>query len=258
MPQPLRLNFATHGDPQHNAVMLLHGFLSCNAQWLLNVDALAERYFLVTVELWGHGDSPTPTDASYYTLAEYYHQFEAIRNELAIESWVVVGQSYGAGIALNYAKTHIDVCTGVVATNSRSAFGTPSAARERSATDKKRTPPQDVPLRELPFHPVHARRFPEHVKAALVEKADAMQPIAVALSGTLGASLNCRDLVEDYPLPLLVTNGMYEKHFQDDMTSLRGRYPALHVADLEGGHSVNVEAAEGFNAAVLSYLSTLS
>ena len=35
------LNFETVGNPQHPSVMLLHGFMSSNAQWLANIDALS-------------------------------------------------------------------------------------------------------------------------------------------------------------------------------------------------------------------------
>ena len=245
-----RLNFETHGNPDNPAVLLLHGFMSSNAQWLTNLDALTAQYFLVAVELWGHGESPTPSDPARYTLESYYEQFESIRSELGISRWAVIGQSYGAGIVLNYARTYLEVCIAAVATNSRSAFG--SLIEESSNRRERSGLPAD--LRKLPYHPIHARRFPEQVKAALVESADAMDPVAIRLGGQLGAALNCRALVADFPLPLLITNGKFERSFQADLRSLRAAVPNLNVVDLEGGHSVNIEASDGFNAAVLAFL----
>jgi pimeloyl-ACP methyl ester carboxylesterase len=245
-----RLNFETHGSPDNPAVLLLHGFMSSNAQWLTNIDALTARYFLVTAELWGHGDSPTPSDPDCYTLGAYYEQFESIRAELRINRWAVIGQSYGAGIMLNYAKAYPEVCTAAVATNSRSAFG--SLIKENSSRRDRSGLPAD--LRKLPYHPIHARRFPDNVKGALVASADAMEPLAIRLGGRLGAYLNCRELVAAFPLPLLITNGRFEKSFQGDLESLRKAVPSLNVVDLEGGHSVNIEASDGFNATVLAFL----
>ena len=245
-----RLNYETHGNPENPAVLLLHGFMSSNAQWLTNIDALKARYYLIAVELWGHGDSPTPSDPDCYTLAAYYEQFESISRELGIARCAVIGQSYGAGIMLNYARTYPEVCTAAVATNSRSAFG--SLVEESSSRRERSGLPTD--LRKLPYHPIHARRFPDHVKAALVASADAMEPLAIRLGGKLGARLNCRELVADFPLPLLITNGKFERSFQADLASLREAVPDLNVVDLEGGHSVNIEASDGFNAAVLSFL----
>jgi len=224
--------------------------MSCNAQWALNVDALAQTHFLTCVELWGHGDSPAPTTKESYSLPTYFAQFEAIREELAVQRWAVIGQSYGAGIMINYALAHPQICTAVVATNSRSAFSHPTPDNPRPKAPS--TPPAD--LRELPFHPIHARRFPEGVKQALVAKADAMTPETIRLSGRLGGQLNSRHLLAELPMPLLITNGKYEKSFQKDLASLLDASPELNVVHLEGGHSVNIEAAEEFNAAVSRFL----
>ena len=253
----MQLNYETHGDPARPALLLLHGFMSCNGQWRANIDALTERYFLVLVELWGHGDSPLPDDESQYSLAAYFQQFETLRAKLGIAQWALIGQSYGAGIMLNYAKAYPDVCTAVVATNSRSAFGTllEDNSDRRSQDGTPQTTPTD--LRKLPYHPIHARRFPAEIKAELVRKADAMQAAAVHLGGLLGRDLNCRKLLETFSVPLLITNGKYEKTFQDDLAALRERVADLNVADLEGGHSVNIEAATGFNEAVLEFLESI-
>ena len=243
------LNYEAHGNPESPAVLLLHGFMSSNAQWMPNTVALGKAFFLITVELWGHGASPCPDESGFYSLEAYYTQFEAIRAELNIEAWSLIGQSYGAGIVMNYALAHQEFCRAVVATNSRSAFG--SMIEERG--DKRPAPPP-LNLRELPYHPIHARRFPDAVKDALVASADNMSPAAVELGGRLGSSLNCRALVADYPLPLLITNGKYEKSFQQDLAALRKRAPDLNVIDLDGGHSVNIEAAEQFNDCVCAFL----
>ncbi len=254
-PSNSSLAYQTHGDPSHPAIMLLHGFMSCNAQWLLNVEALAAGYFLVTVELWGHGDSPTPDDPDLYTVEAYIRQFEQIRRQLGIEQWHVIGQSYGAGLVINYAIAEPDHIGKVVATNSRSAFAAAAAGKARRR-DTEAAAPRREPgdLRKLPYHPIHARRFPARVKQALVEKADAMSPRAIELGGTLGAKLNCTRRLHELQMPLLVTNGKYEKSFQDDLRQLLAQYPDLNVAHLEGGHSVNIEAAEQFNRAVLAFL----
>ena len=257
MPQTTRtsLAFETHGDAAKPAVMLLHGFMSCNGQWLMNLEALAGKHFLVMVELWGHGDSPTPNDPDLYTVAAYIEQFENIRRIHDIEQWSVIGQSYGAGLVIHYAMAKPEHVVKVVATNSRSAFGQLAAQQpKRSDASAARGNSKDADLRKLPYHPIHARRFPEHVKHTLVERADAMTAEAIKLGGALGARLNCIETLGDLIQPLLLTNGVYEKSFQPELAHLRTRYPDLNVADLEGGHSVNIEAANGFNEAVLDFL----
>ena len=248
MPQ---LNFETHGDKSNPAVMLVHGFMSCNAQWWLNRDALSERFFLVAVELWGHGGSPEPGDATYYSIAAYVEQFDAIRASLGLKTWSLIGQSYGAGLALSYACTHPEHTERVVVTNSRSAFGSLNA--EDGAKPKESVSEKAFDPRALPYHPVHARRFPEHVKTAMVEQADQITARAIKLGGMVG-DLNFVERLDQVPVPVLLTNGKFEKRFQPEVEKLRNRYPDIKIAHLDGGHSVNVEAPDGFNSAVLDFL----
>ncbi len=244
------LNYQTYGDSNRPALLMVHGFMSCNGQWLANIEALTRHYYLVCVELWGHGESPTPLDETYYTQQCYAGQFERIRTTCGIQRWAVVGQSYGVGLVLHYAASHLGVCVAAVATNSRSAFGSMINEQAQRST----LPREALDVRKLPYHPIHARRFPDHIKAELVDKADRMSADAIRFGGLLGASLNCRELVVDYPLPLLITNGQYERSFQADLQTLKARAPVFQVVDLPGGHSVNIEAADGFNQAVTAFL----
>ena len=73
------LAFSTHGNPASPPVALLHGFMSCAAQWWPNLDALSERYFLVNIELWGHGESPEPDAIEDYSVDGYVRALDAIR-----------------------------------------------------------------------------------------------------------------------------------------------------------------------------------
>ena len=254
----MNLAYETFGDPANPSIMALHGFMSCNDQWLRNRGALSESHFLVTVELWGHGDSPTPDDTEAYTIDTYIAQFESIRTELKIEQWALIGQSYGAGLVVNYAVRCPAQCTAVIVTNSRSAFGSLDSGQQparRPGQQSQRTSSEPDPdMRKLPYHPIHARRFPEEVKQALVRKADAMTPTAIRLGGNLGGQLHSFDLLAQLSQPVLLTNGVYEKAFQGNAKKLRERYPHLQIAELQGGHSVNIEAAAAFNDAVLKFL----
>lgn len=248
------LSFQTRGNAGNPAIMLVHGFMSCNAQWTLNAPTLARDYFVIMVELWGHGESPQPAHDSDCSMGAYIDQFERVRRHLDIERWALIGQSYGAGLVLGYAHRHAERCTAVIVTNSRSAFGNVRAVP--NPRSKPRSPPDDPGFepRKFPFHPIHSRRFPADIKKALVKSADNMTRRATALSAGLGLSLNSVHLLGDLPSPLLIANGTYEKSFQSDLQALSARYPDLNIAHLPGGHSVNIEAAQQFNDAVKTFL----
>ena len=76
----------------------------------------------------------------------------------------------------------------------------------------------------------------------------------VQLSGTFVAELNAVDLLERVKSRLLIVNGKYEKSFQPDVERLLASHADLRVAHLDGGHSVNIDAAEDFNREVVGFL----
>ncbi|MEM1435204.1 MAG: alpha/beta hydrolase [Pseudomonadota bacterium] len=255
----MQLNYRDTGTRNGPAIALLHGFMSSNAQWLANEARLGAHYRLIEFELWGHGESPLP-EPDQISVAGYLKCFEAVREQLGIERWYLIGQSYGAGLMLSYAMEHPHRCPAVIVTNSRSAF---SALEDSPTRRKANAPPASDPttvegLRKLPYHPIHARRFPEAVKAALVASADRMDIQTVRLGGQLGGHLNFSDRLDHVPVPVMIANGAYERAFQTDLARLRARYDNLWVVDLEGGHSVNIEAAHAFDEACRSFLSEVA
>ena len=78
--EPL-LYFDVH-DGQGPHLLLVHGFLSSRAHWLLNLDALSTFCRPVVVELLGHARSPTPEDPAPYAPVAYVAEFEAIRETI--------------------------------------------------------------------------------------------------------------------------------------------------------------------------------
>lgn len=243
-----QLHYETHGSADNPALLLVHGFLSSNAQWLPNIESLSTRFHLVTAELWGHGQSPLPDGD--LTVERYLNAFEHIRGQLAIEHWGVIGQSYAAGIAIRYAIAHPARVDGLMITNSRSALGN----LEANGPKRSQQPIGEVldNNRHLPIHPIFAKRIPEPTKSALVEAADNISHKAIGAGSKLGSQLNSIGLLGDIPCPFIIANGVYEKSFQKDMREIK-QIDGLNVVDLDGGHAVNIEAADQFNELVVGF-----
>ena len=93
-----------------------------------------------------------------------WQEFEHIRSELNLGCWGVVGQSYAAGLAINYAIAHPERVTGLVVTNSRSAFGDIATARKekakRNQTAASTLTEKQKNNRHMPIHPIYAKRLP--------------------------------------------------------------------------------------------------
>lgn len=239
------------GDPARPALLLVHGFLSSNLQWALNRERLGRHFQLAAVELWGHGKSPTPEDPACYGVERYLAELERVRERLGAGRWFVCGQSFGAGIAIRYALAHADRVAGLVVTNSRSALNDVTRDAE-GAGELDAWEALDV--RRLPFHPCHAKRFPAELKARMEAAADAIPARALwQATATTARRLSCRDLVSGLSVPTLLVNGRFERSFQPDRDFAAATIPDLEVVDLDAGHSVNVEAPEGFDRALIAF-----
>jgi len=245
----MQLHYETAGDPTAPSVLMIHGFMSSNRQWDLNVERLSKHLHLVMVELWGHGESPAPTDAAAFNLDTYLAKFEALRSELGLDKWWVIGQSLGGAFALRYAHAFPERVFGAVFTNSRSTF---AMARADGDTVEKMS--ADGDLRLLPYHPIHAKRFPADLKKRMVEAADAMTPETLQRTVANRTSVSSRGDFGELSVPVLLVNGRWEKKFQPAAEMAQAALPSMQVVNLEGGHSINIEDAPGFDAAVLSFI----
>lgn len=83
-------------------MIMLHGFLGNLAVWHLHIAPQLRRHFRVTTyDIRGHGRSEvTP---SGYTAGDLAGDLAALMNELGIAKAHIVGHSYGADIALDFA-----------------------------------------------------------------------------------------------------------------------------------------------------------
>lgn len=254
--------FEVHDRGNGPYMLMLHGFLSSRAQWRCNLAGLTAFCRPVLVELLGHGRSASPEDPAAYAVASYLRAFEAIRASLDAERWVVCGQSFGAGLAIQYAIEHPGRIIGLVFTNSISALSPPGDP-ERAAAQKERFLSIEAGGREalakLRIHPRHARRFPEEIKAELVADAETIAPAGILRSIQLTSpDLSIADRLGEIGVPTLLVNGLWEKRFQPMRARVEAELPGVRIVDCPGGHSVNIEAAEAFEAAVRAFVTELA
>jgi pimeloyl-ACP methyl ester carboxylesterase len=254
--------FETHEGVTGPHMMLVHGFLSSRSQWRINLPALKKVAHPVLVELLGHGRSPAPEEPEPYKVASYIEAFEQIRKHVGAERWIVCGQSFGAGLAIQYALEHPNRVMGLIFTNSISALS-PKDDPERAQAQAERTRSIEQGGREalegLRIHPRHAKRFPEHIKAEMVADAERIAPEGILRSISLTSpDLSIAHRLGEVKVPALLVNGTWEKRFQPMRAKVAAEMPCVRIVDLEGGHSINIEAAEGFDRAVTEFVSEVA
>lgn len=238
-------------------LLLVHGFLSSRAQWRPNLAGLTAFCRPVIVELWGHGRSPVPDDPEAYRVAHYVDAFDAIRRDLGVDRWLVCGQSFGAGLTIRYAFRFPRHVIGQIFTNSLSALSAPG---ERESSDGRLARADAMErdgrsaIEALRFHPRFATRFAPEVKQEMLDDVAGVSPTAVANALRYTTpQLSVVDCLGDVSVPSLLVNGTWEKPFQALRDRAAQLLPSLAIVDLEGGHSINVEAPALFNDAVAKF-----
>ena len=90
------------GEP----VILIHGFFFDSYMWNKNIDILAKRFKVYTIDLWGFGYSTRePLDYGYPL---YTQQLLKFMDTLDISRASLIGQSMGGGTIINFTVSNQD------------------------------------------------------------------------------------------------------------------------------------------------------
>ena len=240
-------------------LLLVHGFLMSRAQWLLNLESLASVCRPVVVELWGHGRSPAPADPAAYHPDALIEQFELIRRELDEAQWLLCGYSLGAGLTLRYALDRPEQTMAHAFTNSTSALADPAqqaAWQEQGLASRDRFITEGIPaIDRIAVHPRHAKHLPESVKTPLLSDAAQHTPLGIAnVMAYTTPTISVRQRIQRNTRPALLIQGRRETRFNPFAEHALAHMTGLKHVALDTGHGVNMEDANGFNQAVITFI----
>ena len=253
------LAFSADTDTGLPPLLLVHGMLVSRRTWDLNMP-LRQQFRLIRVDLPGHGASPALTDAGEAHPDALVRALDRVREKLGIDRWHLCGQSFGAALVLRYALDLPEKSGAVAFTNGNAALRQHWSDEASTATAALVAQIRDeghAAIRRMRYHPARARHFPPEIHGLLCAEADATDPGSIALLQQEAIPyLSVRDRIKALAGPTMLVNGLRERRFQSARDWLAHAHPDVRIVDLEGGHSINVECAEGFNAAVRSFLET--
>jgi len=88
------------------ALVCVHGFGGAKEDFADHLEALAERWRVITVDLRGHGDSDAPSDPSSYSLDRLARDVEAVADAVGAERFRLLGHSMGGMVARRIVLDH--------------------------------------------------------------------------------------------------------------------------------------------------------
>lgn len=85
-------------------IVLTHGLLMDGRMYQKLAPVLAERgYRVITVDMFGHGESDQPPDMTAYSMTQYGRDVIGLLDHLGVQQAVIGGTSLGANVALEVA-----------------------------------------------------------------------------------------------------------------------------------------------------------
>jgi pimeloyl-ACP methyl ester carboxylesterase len=94
------------------AILFLHGIAGSSQTWVPAMELLRSEYTMVAPDFLGHGRSAKPTGD--YSLGNFASSMRDLLQILDIDRVTVVGQSFGGGVAMQFAYQHRDYCQRLV------------------------------------------------------------------------------------------------------------------------------------------------
>jgi pimeloyl-ACP methyl ester carboxylesterase len=231
------------GEP---AVVLTHGLASSTATWSAQVDAFAAHRRVVTWDLRGHGQSPSPPGE--YRIADLAADLRDVFDGCGLARAVVLGHSAGGVVAMQFALDYPERTAGLV------LVGTASECNQRAHEFYE----------DLAQIALARGMDPVRKRLGLGEPREGLAPVepvafakvARAMGGLHHAPLTPR--LGDIRCPTLIAVG--EKDFLGVGGSviLSRRIAGSRLEIVPGrGHGLFLEDPEGFNRLVLEFLGAL-
>lgn len=248
------LYYEVHGT-QGPHLLMVHGLMSSRAQWIPNLKAFTEFCRPVVVELLGHGRSVSPKNPEAYFPENYVGEFEIIRRELGLEKWFICGQSLGAALTLRYSLLHPERIKAQIFTNSLSALSDVGENANMERVVRLMLQGGRASLDSFPLNPSRSRFLDAEVKKALVEDINLIDMEGFA-NNLLYLIPRCsvRNLLSRISIPTLLVAGKFDKQFSALVSMVLENTPSLEFIELDGGHAVNIDAADRFNEAVRKFI----
>lgn len=255
-------NYLDAGAPSNPPVVLLHGSgpgVSAYANWRLTIPRLAAAHHVFAPDLVGFGYTQRP-DGYHYTMDNWITHIEAFLAALGLDSYSLVGNSFGGALALRLATKHPDQVRRLVLMGSAGVrFSLTEGldavwGYEPSVQEMRRLMDFFAYNRELITDDLTAARYEASVQPGFHESYAAMFP--APRQRWLDAMTTSETAIRHIQCPTLIVHGREDQIIPPDTS--RQLFELIPNAQLHMfgrcGHWTQIEHAAAFNTLVTSFL----
>jgi len=250
--------FHNPSDREGPGVLFLHGLGSCADDWGLQVPMVSERYWVLALDMPGHGRSSQPV--GWLSIEDMTLLVASVVKEQAELPVHVVGLSLGGAVAMQLALAHPEAVRSLTLVNTFAKLHSGSNGLFRKLV---RIAFVALGRMDRVGQWVAAGLFPEPDQELLRQAAAeriASNPRGAYLRAIWAATrFDIRDRLHEINIPTLVVAGELDKTVSmDAKKELASNIPDARLVVIpDSGHATPMDAAEEFNRTLLDYLSTL-
>ncbi|GIW13765.1 MAG: alpha/beta hydrolase [Tepidiforma sp.] len=257
--QGLDFTFETAGNPETPPVVLLHGFTSDLRMWHPVAQELARSYFVVAMDLRGHGRSAAPEELESYTADAMAEDVLGLADHLALDVFGLIGCSFGGMIALQFAVNRPERLAALVLSDTSAAYSHP--AYDERYWERERTLDAATEVVRRFGTAELGRRNAMGVSDPFLARGIRERYARLSTAGWLGCARVRKERPDLLPLlrPRLTMPTLIAIGEDDPVRSaselMAAEVPASRVVTFQGvGHGVPVLAPQSFAKEVLRFL----
>ncbi len=252
-PTGLRVAYTVAGRPWRPSLVLTHSLGSDHRMWDLQVEALKDQYYIVSIDNVGHGDSDVP--AGDYSISDMATAVLAVADTAELERFHYCGLSVG-GITGQWLGVHnADRLLSLSLCNTAAKVGTPDlwAERMQIAQTQGMAALVDGVISRW-FSPGYADREPQRFAQAR-ETLLATDPNGYAGVCAALRDGDLRDVVGSITLPTLVIGGVADQSTPIEQARwLHEQIAGSRLVELDAAHLSNLDRDAEFTAALDQFL----
>ncbi len=239
-------------------VVLLHAFPLNRKMWRPQVEALAGRYRLITLDFRGHGGSGTASEDS--TMERLAEDVRGLLDCLKLERVVLGGLSMGGYVAFTFLRRWPERVTALILADTRASADTEEGRKARYETAALAEREGSAVIAERMLPKLLATATPERkpeivsvVREMILEATPA--GIASALRG-MAARAPAFDLLPQIKIPTLILVGEHDVLTPPaDSEAMAKEIPGSTLVKIpDAGHLSNLEQPAVFNSALSKFL----
>ena len=249
-----RLFYTLSGKTDAPVLMMSNSLGTTLDMWQPQLETMESGFHLLRYDMRGHGNSDLVEEpCSISTLG---HDVLALLDELRIDKAHFCGLSVGGVIGQWLGANAPERLRSLILCNTAAKIGTPESWNKRIAdVEQHGLASITEAVLERWFTPAFRLAFPDQV-APFRAMLHASNPRGYLLVCGALRDMDQRSLVQEIRVPTCVIAGEHDPGTTlDDGKFLQSQIPGATLVPLPAAHISNVEAAVGFNQAVIEFLS---